>query len=118
MSRFCHRGRRCEHVFGLKNAGKKVTFKDVGLKVTNTKSLRFGRATVTTKGTKITQKTDQTVKISAKTLKPGKRAAFEVGTRMLRTDLYEVKFALHGKTADGKKWGCPVDQGTWGTVQH
>jgi hypothetical protein len=104
--------------FGLENAGKKVTFKDVSLKVTNTKSLRFGRATVTTKGTRITQKTDQIVKISAKTLKPGKRAAFKVGTRMLRTDLYEVKFALHGKTADGRKWGCPVDQGTWGTVPH
>ncbi|MFE7836556.1 hypothetical protein ACFU53_11005 [Streptomyces sp. NPDC057474] len=104
--------------FGLTNSSKKVTFKDVSLKVTNTKSLRFGKATVTTKGARITQKTNQIVKVAAKTLKPGKSAAFKVSTRMLRTDLYEVKFAVYGKTSDGKKWGCAVDQGTWGTVQH
>lgn len=104
--------------FGLTNSSKKVTFKDVSLKVTNTKSLRFGKATVTTKGARITQKTNQIVKVAAKTLKPGKSAAFKVSTRMLRTDLYEVKFAVYGKTTDGKKWGCAVDQGTWGTVKH
>ncbi|MBZ3900587.1 hypothetical protein WB401_26050 [Streptomyces brasiliscabiei] len=104
--------------FGLTNSSKKATFKDVSLKVTNTKSLRFGKATVTTKGARITQKTNQIVKVAAKTLKPGKSAAFKVSTRMLRTDLYEVKFAVYGKTSDGKKWGCAVDQGTWGTVKH
>lgn len=104
--------------FGLKNSSKKVTFKDVSLKVTNTKSLRFGKATVTTSGARITQKTNQIVKVAAKTLKPGKSAAFKVSTRMLRTDLYEVKFEVYGKTTNGKKWGCAVDQGTWGTVKH
>lgn len=105
--------------FGLKNSSKKVTFKDVSLKVTNTKSLRFGKATVTTRPIgRITQKTNQVVKIAAKTLKPGKSAAFKVSTHMLRTDKYEVKFEVYGKTTDGKKWGCAVDQGTWGTVKH
>ncbi|MDX2700489.1 hypothetical protein PV416_13265 [Streptomyces ipomoeae] len=103
--------------FGLKNSSKKQTFKDVSLKVQNTKNLRFGKATVTTKPIgRITQKTNQTVKIAAKTLKPGKSAAFKVSTHMLRTDKYEVKFTVYGKTASGKKWGCAVDQGTWGTV--
>ncbi len=105
--------------FGLKNTSKKKeTFKNVSLKVTNTKSLRFGKATVTTKGARITQKTNQIVKVAAKTLKPGAGAAFKVSTHMLRTDLYEVKFTVYGKTASGKNWGCAVDQGYWGTVKH
>ncbi|WP_286256802.1 hypothetical protein [Streptomyces graminofaciens] len=104
--------------FGLKNVSKKQTFKEVSLKVQNTKGLRFGKATVTTKGARITQKTNQIVKIAAKTLKPGKSAAFKVSTHMLNTQKYEVKFTVYGKTSAGKKWACAVDQGTWGTVHQ
>ncbi|MGW0712892.1 hypothetical protein ACWD4G_44395 [Streptomyces sp. NPDC002643] len=102
--------------FGLKNATKKSTFKEVSLKVENTKSFRFGKATVTTRPIgRITQKTDQIVKIAAKTLKPGQKAGFRVSTRLLRTDKYQVKFTVYGKYSNGKKWSCAVNQGTWGS---
>lgn len=102
--------------FGLTNTTKKQTFNSVSLKVQNVKSLRFGKATVTTRPIgRITQKTDQTVKIAAKTLKPGKSAAFKVSTRLLK-NRYEAKFTLYGKTPNGKRWSCPVDGGTWGNI--
>lgn len=103
--------------FGLKNTTKKETFKDVSLKVQNTKNLRFGKATVTTRPIgRITQKTDQIVKIAANKLAPGKSAAFKVSTRLLRTDKYQVKFTVYGKNSNGKKWSCQVDAGTWGNI--
>lgn len=103
--------------FGLKNTTKKQTFKDVSLKVENVKSFRFGPATVTTRPIgRITQRTDQIVKIAARTLKPGKSAAFRVSTRLTRTDKYEVKFTVYGKTASGKRWDCVVNGGTWGNI--
>ena len=107
--------------FGLKNKSKTASFKDVSLTVKKPVNLRFTYASPT-KGSKITKRTATVATVHTKTLKTLKKK----GTTGLRISAYmknsknpyEVRFTVHGKTAAGKKWGCAVDQGWWGTVKH
>ena len=99
--------------FGLTNS-REVTFDDVSLEVTNTKSLRFGKATATTKGARITQKTHQIVTGRRPDPEAGESAAFKVRTRMLRTR--PLRGERSPSTADRGRHasrGCAVDQETW-----
>ncbi|MFK4064301.1 hypothetical protein [Streptomyces sp. NPDC029674] len=92
--------------FGIKSKTtqsiKKVTFT-----VTNTKNIRFKKATPT--GGKITRRTTKTVSVYDKTFKGKAKLGFKVQTRLLNTSSFGVKFTLRGTG-----WNCAVNQGTWG----
>ncbi|MFF1375644.1 hypothetical protein [Streptomyces sp. NPDC058308] len=92
--------------FGIKSKTtqsiKKVTFT-----VTNTKNIRFKKATPT--GGKITHRTTKTVSVYDKSLKGKAKLGFKVQTRLLNTRSFGVKFTLRGTG-----WNCSVNQGTWG----
>ncbi|MFD4632543.1 hypothetical protein ACFVYR_12905 [Streptomyces sp. NPDC058284] len=92
--------------FGIKSKTtrsiKKVTFT-----VTNTKNIRFKKATPT--GGKITRRTTQSVSVYDKSLAGKAKLGFKVQTRLLNTRSFGVKFTLRGTG-----WNCSVNQGTWG----
>ncbi|MEU7579108.1 hypothetical protein AB0B50_16080 [Streptomyces sp. NPDC041068] len=92
--------------FGIKSKTTK-SIKNVTLTVTNTKNVRFKKATPT--GGKVTRKTTKTVAVYDKTFKGKAKLGFKVQTRILNVRSYGVKFTLRGTG-----WNCAVNQGTWG----
>ncbi|MEV7191453.1 hypothetical protein AB0N81_06550 [Streptomyces sp. NPDC093510] len=92
--------------FGIKSKTTK-SIKKVTFTVTNTKNVRFKKATPT--GGKITRRTTKTVSVYDKTFKGKAKLGFKVQTRLLNTSSFGVKFTLRGTG-----WNCAVNQGTWG----
>ncbi len=92
--------------FGIKSKTTK-SIKKVTFTVTNTKNVRFKKATPT--GGKITRRTTKTVSVYDKTFKGKAKLGFKVQTRLLNTRSFGVKFTLRGSG-----WNCAVNQGTWG----
>ncbi|MET8689602.1 hypothetical protein ABZV77_35910 [Streptomyces sp. NPDC004732] len=92
--------------FGIKSKTTK-SIKKVTFTVTNTKNVRFKKATPT--GGKITRRTTKTVSVYDTTFKGKAKLGFKVQTRLLNTRSFGVKFTLRGSG-----WNCAVNQGTWG----
>lgn len=104
--------------FALKNKSKSASFKDVSLTVSKPVNLTFTYASAT-KHSEITKRTSKVATVHTRTLKKKGTTGLRVSAYMTnRKKPYEVRFTVHGKTAAGKKWGCAVDQGWWGTVKH
>ncbi|MFE0171759.1 hypothetical protein ACFWZ2_05535 [Streptomyces sp. NPDC059002] len=92
--------------FGIKNKSTK-SIKKVTFTVTNTKNLRFKKATPT--GGKVTHKTSKSVSVYDKSLKGKAKLGVKVQTQLKNFNSYGAKFTLHGTG-----WHCSVNQGVWG----